>query len=177
VTLILAGHETTALTLAFALHLLGEHPEAAERLAAEVDDVLGDRSATASDLPQLRYADAVVRESMRLYPPAWAIGREALVPVEIAGYRVPRGAQLWAAQWVVHRDPRWFTNPEAFRPDRWDNDFAKSIPRYAYFPFGGGPRVCIGNAFATMEAVLILATVARRFRLTPARRGPLAPRP
>jgi cytochrome P450 len=172
-TLLLAGHETTALALTFAWHLLGEHPAAAERLGAEIDEVLGDRPAGAADLPRLRYAEGVVRESMRLYPPAWAIGREAVSPCEIGGYAIAPGTQLWASQWVVHRDARWFPEPLAFRPERWDNDLAKTLPRHAYFPFGGGPRVCIGNTFAMMEAVLILVTIARRFRLTPASRRPL----
>jgi cytochrome P450 len=172
-TLLLAGHETTALTLTFAWHLLGAHPAALERLEAEIDDVLGERPAGPGDLPKLRYAEGVVRESMRLYPPAWAIGREATSPCEIGGYEIAPGTQLWASQWVVHRDARWFPEPLAFRPERWANDWAKTLPRHAYFPFGGGPRVCIGNAFAMMEAVLLLVTIARRFRLTSADRRPL----
>jgi cytochrome P450 len=166
-TLLLAGHETTALTLGFALHLLARHPHVAEKLATEIEQVLGDRPATAADMPRLRYAEGIVRESMRLYPPAWALGREAIAPCTIGGYPIEKGTQLWVAQWVVHRDARWFPEPEVFRPERWENDFAKSLPRQAYFPFGGGPRVCIGNAFAMMEAVLILVTIARRFRVTP----------
>lgn len=173
ITLLLAGHETTALTLGYALHLLGAHPDVADKLAREADDVLGDRAATAADLPKLRFADAVVRESMRLYPPAWAVGRETTAPLEIGGFPVPKGTQVWGAQWVVHRDARWFEDPNAFRPERWENDFAKSLPRYAYFPFGGGPRICIGNAFAMMEAVLILVTIARRFRTKRASDRPL----
>lgn len=163
-TLLLAGHETTALSLGFALDLLARHPEAAARLEAEISEVLGERRATAADMPRLRYAEGVVREAMRLFPPAWAIGREATSPCTIGGYPVEAGTQLWAAQWVVHRDPRWFADPLAFRPERWENDFAKSLPRQAYFPFGGGPRVCIGNAFAMMEAVLVLVTLARALR-------------
>lgn len=167
VTLLLAGHETTALTLGFAFDLLGRHPEIAKKLEAELDGVLEGRAATAADLPRLKYTDAVVRESMRLYPPAWAIGREAIAPCTIGGYAIEPGTQLWAAQWIVHRDPRWFPEPEKFAPERWENDFAKSLPRQAYFPYGGGPRICIGNAFAQMEAVLVLATIAQRARLTP----------
>jgi cytochrome P450 len=173
ITLLLAGHETTALALTFAWHLLGAHPAAAERLEAEIDEAIGGRPAGPADLPRLRYAEGVVRESMRLYPPAWAIGREAIAPCEIGGYAVAPGTQLWAAQWVVHRDARWFPEPLAFRPERWAGDLAKKLPRHAYFPFGGGPRICIGNAFAMMEAVLILVTIARRFRLAPADRRPL----
>jgi cytochrome P450 len=166
-TILLAGHETTALALAFALHLLAQDPAVAGRLADEIAEVLGDRPATAADVPRLRYAEGVVRESMRLYPPAWALGREAIAPCTIGGYPIATGTQLWVAQWVVHRDARWFPEPETFRPERWENDFAKSLPRHAYFPFGGGPRVCIGNAFAMMEAILILVTIARRLRVTP----------
>jgi len=174
-TLLLAGHETTALTLGFALRLLATHPEVQAKLAREIEDVLGDRPATSADLPRLVYADAVVRESMRLFPPAWAIGREATAPIEIGGYHVPKGTQLWAAQWVTHRDPRWFSDPLAFKPERWENGFAKTLPRYAYYPFGGGPRVCIGNAFAMMEAVLVLVTIARRYRFSDAAPLALAP--
>jgi cytochrome P450 len=172
-TLLLAGHETTALTLAYALHLLALRPESQDRLLAEINEVLGARPATAADLPRLRYADAVIRESMRLFPPAWAVGREAIAPCTIGGHAIAPGTQLWAAQWVVHRDPRWFAEPLAFRPERWENDFARALPRHAYFPFGGGPRICIGNAFATMEAVLVLVTLARRLAVSAVDRGPL----
>jgi cytochrome P450 len=114
---------------------------------------------------KLIYTEWVVRESMRLYPPAWAIAREALADCEIAGYHVLRGTQMYLPQWLVHHDARWFADPESFRPERWDNDLLKRLPRCAYFPFGDGPRICIGNHFAMMEAVLILATIASRFRL------------
>ena len=164
-TIFLAGHETTALALTWAWHLLGENPEAEAALAAELSEVLGGRAPTAADLPRLRYAEWVVKESMRLYPPAWGVGREAARDCEVGGYRVPKGMQVFAFQWVVQRDPRWFDEPERFRPERWGEEAAARLPRYAYFPFGGGPRLCIGNYFATMEAVLVLATVARRFRL------------
>jgi cytochrome P450 len=166
VTLFLAGHETTALALSFCFYLLAQHPEAAARLCAELDEVLGERAPTVADVPRLRYTDWVVKESMRLYPPAPSIGREALNDCEIGGYHVPKGAQIALSQWVVHRDPRWYDDPEAFKPERWDNDLARRLPRCAYFPFGDGPRICIGNHFALMEAVLILATIARRCCLT-----------
>ena len=117
-------------------------------------------------MPSLKYTEWVVRESMRLYPPAWGIAREALADCEIGGYHVPKGTQLFLTQWLVHRDGRWFDDPEVFRPERWDNDLIKRLPRCAYFPFGDGPRICIGNHFAMMEAVLILATIARRYRLS-----------
>jgi len=165
VTLLLAGHETTALALTYTFHLLARHPAAFSELRSEAERVLGTRSPTAADIPNLPYADAVVRESMRLYPPAWAIGRATTRPCTIAGLELEPGAQLWIAQWVVHRDPRWYTDPGAFVPERWRGDFAKRLPRFAYFPFGGGPRVCIGNAFAMMEAVLLLVTITQRVRL------------
>jgi cytochrome P450 len=165
VTLILAGHETTALVLFYSFYLLAQSPESADRLAAELHDVLGGRSPTAADVPNLRYTEWVIRESMRLYPPAWGIAREALADCEIGGYHVAKGTQLFMVQRLVHRDGRWYSDPEAFKPERWDNDLVKRLPRCAYFPFGDGPRICIGNHFAMMEAVLLLATIAQRFRL------------
>ncbi len=128
--------------------------------------MLGDRPPTAADVPNLRYTEWVVREAMRLYPPAWGIAREALADCEIGGYHVPKGTQIFISQWLVHHDSRWFDDPEVFRPERWENDLVKRLPRCAYFPFGDGPRICIGNHFAMMEAVLILATIARRYRLS-----------
>jgi len=165
-TLFLAGHETTALALSWAWSLLAMHPEAEARLAAEVADVLGGRSASADDLPRLRYTEGVVLEAMRLYPPAYTIGREAIADCEVGGFRVPRGTTVLMSQWVVHRDPRFFKNPDEFRPERWADDACADLPKYAYFPFGGGPRLCIGNTFAMMELVLVLATIAQQFRFT-----------
>lgn len=168
VTLFLAGHETTALTLTYAFHLLAHHPDAAGRLAAELDEVLAGRPPTAADVPDLVYTGWIVRESMRLYPPAWAIGRQAVDDMDVGGYRVRKGTQFIVSQWVLHRDPRWFDSPDAFLPERWDNDLVRHLPRGTYLPFGDGPRVCIGNHFAMMEAVLILATLAQRHRTAPA---------
>jgi cytochrome P450 len=165
VTLVLAGHETTALALFYIFYLLDRSPEAQDRLVAELDAVLGDRPPTTADVPRLKYTEWVVREGMRLYPPAWGIAREALSDCEIGGYDVPKGTQIFMTQWLVHRDGRWFEDPEVFRPERWDDDLIKRLPRCAYFPFGDGPRIGIGNHFAMMEAVLILATIARSFRL------------
>lgn len=167
-TLLLAGHETTALALSFAFHLLAQHPEVDARLAAEVEEVLQGRLPTVLDMPQLRYTEWVIRESMRVYPPVWMVGREAIDDCEIGGFHVPRGTQLWMPQWVVHHDPRWYDEPWTFRPERWDGDLIHRIARGAYFPFGDGPRICIGNHFALQEATLILATVVQRFRLVPA---------
>ncbi|MBV9924612.1 MAG: cytochrome P450 [Acidobacteria bacterium] len=174
-TIFLAGHETTALALTWAWYLLARNPEAEAKLAAELDEVLGGRAPTVEDLPRLRYADWVVKESMRLYPPAWAVGRECVRECEVGVFRVSKGMQVFGFQWVVQRDPRWFTDPLAFRPERWGEESISRLPKYAYFPFGGGPRLCIGNYFATMEAVLILSTIARRFRLLPAQEVEVLP--
>ena len=165
-TLFLAGHETTALALSWSWYLLATHPEAEQKFHAELDEVLGGRAPAVSDLPKLKYTEMIAKESMRLYPPAYAVGREALEETEVGGYRVPKGTQLFAFQWVTHRDPRYFDEPDAFKPERWSADAAEQAPKYAYFPFGGGPRQCIGNYFAMMEIVLLLATIGQRFRFT-----------
>jgi cytochrome P450 len=164
-TLFLAGHETTALNLSWTWLLLSRHPQVDAKLARELDEVLGDRPATFADLPNLPYTSHVIAESLRMYPPAWSMGREAREDVEIAGYHVPRGGQVWFCPWSIQRDARWFDRPDDFLPERWEGDLAKTLHRYAYFPFGGGPRFCIGQAFAQMEAVLLLATLARAFRV------------
>jgi cytochrome P450 len=165
ITLFLAGHETTALLLAHTFYLLSKHPDVERRLFAEVDAVLGGRAASADDVRALSLTERVLKETMRLYPPAWTTGREVAEDVEIGGYFIPKGSQILTSQWVVHRDPRWFPNPEGFDPDRWTPERAKELPKFAYFPFGGGPRVCIGNHFATMEAALVLATIVQRYRV------------
>ena len=168
-TLFLAGHDTTALTLTWTLYLLAQHPDVEARLRAELEAVLGNRPATAADKPNLKYAEQVIHESMRLYPPAWVVGRSALADCAIGGHSVAKGNTIIMSQWVGHRNPRYFPAPEAFRPERWEGDFAKTLPKYAYFPFGGGPRVCIGNTFALMESVLVLATLLQscHFELVP----------
>jgi cytochrome P450 len=166
ITLVLAGHETTAIALSWTWMLLSQHPEVARKLEEELDRVLGGRAPTLSDVPKLEYTDRVIRESMRLYPPAWSLGREALTDVTIGGVPIKKGEQIWMIQWSVHRDARFYPDPDRFHPDRWAGDMQKKLPRYAYFPFGGGPRFCIGQSFATMEAVLLLATFARAYRLT-----------
>jgi cytochrome P450 len=165
-TLLLAGHETTALALSWTWYLLAQHPAAEARLAAELRSVLGGRSPTVADLPRLEYTGRVLLESMRLYPPVYAIGREARQECVIGGYRVPAGTAVLIFPWVLHRDPRYFADPAKFDPDRWANGLAGRLPRYAYFPFSGGPRVCLGKEFAMLEAVLVLATVAQRFHFT-----------
>lgn len=164
VTIFLAGHETTANALSFALYLLSVNPEKREILEEELSRVIGDRSPTAADVPALHYTAKVVKEAMRLYPPAWRVGREAVEDVQLGEYLIPAGSQLFSSQWTIHRDIRWYQEPEAFIPERWSEEFERSLPRYAYFPFGGGPRLCIGSAFAEMEAILLLAAICRRFR-------------
>jgi cytochrome P450 len=166
-TYLLAGHETTALVLSWAWHLLGTHLQAAAKLTDEVDAVLGERAATTADVPRLKYAERVALESMRLYPPIWAMARVALRDDELGGHAIRGGTVVIVSPWVMHRDPRYYAAPEAFEPDRWADEAMKHLPRYAYFPFGGGPRGCIGSRFATQEAVLLLATIAQRYRLTP----------
>jgi cytochrome P450 len=164
-TIFLAGHETTAIALSWTFMLLARHPAVRAALHGELSQELGGRAPTLEDLSRLRYTDAVVREAMRLYPPAWSIGREAQEECELGGYRIPRGSQLVICQILTQRDARWFPEPERFRPERWLDGSTASLPRFAYFPFGGGPRVCIGNTFALMEAALIVATVAQRYEL------------
>jgi cytochrome P450 len=171
-TLLLAGHETTANALAFALHLLTEHPEVEQRLHAEVDLVLGDRPPSADDLDRLVVCRGVFAETLRLFPPSWAMGRQAVEDHPVGQRVVPAGDLVVVPQWVVHRDPRWWPDPLRCDPDRWiakDDDRL----RWAYFPFGGGARRCIGEGFAWTEGVLALATIARRWRLRPVDGHPL----
>jgi cytochrome P450 len=177
ITLFLAGHETTALTLAHTLYLLSKHPDVDRKVHAELASVLRGRAPSADDVRSLVYLDRVIKESMRLYPPAWTTGREALEDIELRGHTIPKGSQLLMSQWVVHRDARFFPNPEGFDPERWSPERVAQLPKFAYFPFGGGPRVCIGNHFAMMEAALMLATILQRYRieLLPGQRLELKP--
>ena len=175
VTLFAAGHETTAGTLTFTLWLLAHHPAIQARLAAEVDGVLPSPDAlpTIDDVDRLPYARQVVSESMRLFPPAWLQGRQALADTVVNGTPVRRGQVVMVSQWLTHRDPRWWPRPGVFDPDRFAAD-DPGRPRWAYFPFGGGSRVCVGEAFAWAEAIVVLATLARRWRFAPEpRTGPL----
>ncbi|MFM7148321.1 MAG: cytochrome P450 [Gemmataceae bacterium] len=163
-TLFLAGHETTALALTYTLWLLGRHPQIQDQIRQEVAGIAADRPLAASDYPRLKYTEKVVLEGMRLYPPAYAIGRQAMEPCQLGSFSIPKDSTLLMIQWVVHRDPAWWPNPEEFRPERWEEAEVRSRPRFAYFPFGGGPRICIGNQFAMMEAVLVLAILVSKWR-------------
>ena len=163
ITLFLAGHETTANALAWTWYLLSRNPEVEARFHQEIDQVLAGRPPGVSDVPNLIYTNAVLSESMRLYPPAWAVSRITKQEIHIAGYAIPRGSLCIASQWVTHRDPRFFAQPERFLPDRWTNETI-ARPRFSYFPFGAGSRICIGERFAWMEATLLLALLGQRWR-------------
>ncbi len=168
-TLLLAGHETTANALAWVWHLLAAHPEAEARLHAEVDQLLPSGGLPGmADLGRLPFTRAVLSESLRLYPPAWVIGRSAIADCVIGGYAVPAGSMILLSQWVTHRDSRYFAWADEFRPERWLAEKRNDRPKFAFFPFGGGPRVCIGAQFAWMEGILLLATLARRWQFRPA---------
>jgi cytochrome P450 len=164
-TIFLAGHETTAVLLSWTWYILSRHPQIWERLRAELSDVLGGRTPTVEDLPRLGYTEMLTQEALRLYPPAWVLTRMPKEDVEIGGYRIPRGATIYLSPYVTHRHPAFWDNPEGVDPERFSPERGAGRPRYAYFPFGGGPRQCIGSGFALMEAQLVLATAAQRYRL------------
>lgn len=164
-TLFVAGHETTANALAWTFYLLGQHPDVEQKLAEEIWNALGDRLPVLADLPKLPYLEMVIKESMRLYPPAWTVSREAQEDFELGGYTIPKGSILLMSMYIIHHDARYWDRPNDFLPERFSAANEASIPKYAYFPFGGGPRVCIGNQFAMMEAQLVLATILQRFHL------------
>jgi cytochrome P450 len=176
-TLLLAGHETTAIALTWTLYLLSRHPQVEATLAAELDRVLHGQVPAIDDLPRLAFTSQVVTESLRLYPPAWAFGREAIRDSRLGGHRVAAGTSVVMSQWVLHRDPRYYAGPEIFDPSRWAGGLAKHLPPFAYLPFGGGPRRCIGSGFAMTEAVLLLAMIAQRFRMTLSPGHPVTPWP
>jgi len=177
VTLMLAGHETTANALSWTWVLLSKYPEVRNKLQDELNQVLAGRSPTVEDIPQLRYTDMVIKESMRLYPPVSIIGREAVRDCTIGDYAVPEGCAIQISQWVMHRHPRYFENPEIFQPERWEDNLEKRLPRGVYIPFGDGPRICIGRGFALMEAILLLATIAQKFQLDVLPGFPIVPQP
>lgn len=165
-TIFLAGHETTANALTWTWYLLSQHEEVEKKLHEELDEVLSDRKLPAfEDVTRLQYTEKVFAESMRLYPPAWAVGRLAIKDVEIGGYQIPKGSLVLMSQYVMHRDPRYYTHPEKLIPERWITDPKDPKQPFTYFPFGGGARRCIGDQFAWMEGVLLLATIARKWKL------------
>jgi cytochrome P450 len=163
-TIFLAGHETTANALTWTWYLLSQSPEVEQRLHAEIDGALNGRLPTVADVDRLPYTTRVITESMRLFPPAWLIGRRAIHEYSIGRYHVPARSIIVMSQWIVHRDARHYVDPERFDPDRWTPEFKAALPRFAYFPFGGGPRQCIGESFAWMELVLLVATLAQQWR-------------
>ena len=165
VTMLLAGHDTTALTLTYTWYLLSQHPEVEARMHAELDELLGGERPTFADVREMEYTEAVLNEAMRLYPPVYTIFREPQVDVRLGGYRIPAGSAVMLSQWAVHRSPRYWDAPLEFDPDRWLDERAEDRPRFAYFPFGGGPRFCIGKQLSMLEARLILGTVAQEYRL------------
>jgi cytochrome P450 len=176
-TMFLAGHETTANALTWTCYLLGQDPAIQQQLHDEAADLLGGRRPTAADVAHLPLCERIVREGMRLYPPAFVVGRRPVEDITIAGHRMPQGTNVLMSQWVVQRDERWFTRPSEFDPTRWEGDWQSRIPKYAYFPFGGGPRVCIGNAFAMQEAVILLAMIFERFELKAITQPPVPMQP
>ena len=165
VTIFMAGHETTSLALSWTWYLLSQHPAVEEKLHRELADVLGGRTPKNDDIASLRYTRMVIEESMRLYPPAHTTGRQPIKPDEILGHRIPAGAEVLIMPWLIHRKPQLWEDPERFDPERFAPERAAERPRFAYIPFGAGPRICIGAAFAMTEAILILATIAQRYRL------------
>ncbi len=176
-TFIVAGHETTAVTLAWTWYLLSRHPEVERRLHAELDGVLGGRVPSVDDLPRLVYTRCVIDESMRLYPAAWGMGREAREDDEVGGYRIAAGSGVFLSPYLTHRHPEFWDNPEGFDPERFLPERAAGRPAYAFFPFGGGPRVCIGAQLSLMEAQLLLATIGQRVRLDLVPGHPVIPNP
>jgi cytochrome P450 len=176
VTMLLAGHDTTALTLTYTWYLLSEHPSARETVHEEIESVVDGRP-TMDDVQEFEYLEWVINEAMRLYPPVYTIFREPTADVELAGYHIEEGSALMLPQWAVHRSERWWDDPEQFRPERWGSERQQERPRFAYFPFGGGPRHCIGKHLAKLEAQLILARTADQYELEYAREGHFEYRP
>jgi cytochrome P450 len=164
-TIFLAGYETTSNALTWTWYLLSQNPAVESKLHEEIDKVLEGRLPAFEDVAQMKYTEMVLAESMRLYPPAWATGRLALEDFEIGGYVVPKKSLVLMSQYVMHRDPRYFAEPLRFDPERWSPEAREARPQFSYFPFGGGPRRCIGEGFAWMEGILLLATLAQKWRM------------
>jgi cytochrome P450 len=176
-TIFLAGHETTANAMAWTWHLLGQSRSVESKLHDELARVLSGRTPTVEDVPKLEYTRAIVAESMRVYPPVWTMGRKAIAEHTIDGHLITPGSLVIMSQWIAHHDPRWWNEPDTFRPERWlESATTKTRPKYSYFPFGGGSRLCIGEAFAWTEAILLLATIAQRWTFAPMSIPALEPR-
>lgn len=175
--MLLAGYETSAISVSWGFHLLGQHRDIQSAIAEEVETIAAGRPLSHEDISNLTHTEHAVIEIMRLYPPAWSIGREAKEDADVGGYHIPKGTTIFMSPWVTHRDPRYFEDPTAFRPDRWAGDLRRRLPRFAYYPFGGGPRICIGNRFAMMEAMLLVATIARHFDVERMIERPVTPSP
>jgi len=163
ITLLIAGHETAGNALSWTWYLLSQNPEVEAKLVAELEAVVGGRRPCLADLPKLRYTEMVLLESLRLYPIASLLGREAIKDFELEGYHFPKGAEIWISPWAMQRNPRYYEAPDEFKPERWEGDLIKRLPKFCYFPFSHGPRQCIGNTFATMEVKLVLATMIQCF--------------
>jgi len=164
-TLFLAGQESTANSLVWTWYLISQHPQVEKKIHGEIDSVLNGRLPTLDDLGKLSYTQNVFKEALRLYPPAWAVARQVKEDYEVGGYVVPAGADIFMSQYVVHRDPRFYKEPDRFIPERWSNEETKDLPKFAYFPFGGGTRRCIGEPFAWMEGVILIATIASKWKM------------
>lgn len=176
-TLVLAGHETTANSLTWTLYLLSQNPDIAEKLQEEINSVIGNRLPTLADLKNLTYTEDVIKESMRIYPPLWSVARQTRESTQLGDYPIGKYATVLIPIWAVHHDERWYPNPWSFEPERWSDERADAVPRYAYLPFGGGPRICIGNSFAMMEAQLILVSILQQFKLTHVEGHQVVPEP
>ena len=163
--LLMAGHATTSTALTWTWYLLSQSPESELRLHKELDEVLGGRLPTVEDIPKLRYTRMVFSETLRLYPPGWMMGRESVDDCTIGNYFIPGGSALFMSQYVMHRNPRFFPNPESFDPSRWSDGLESRLPRFAYFPFGGGSTSCLGEPFAWMEAMLVMTTIAQKWQM------------
>ncbi len=165
-TLLMAGHETTGSTVSLAMLMVAKHPEVEKKLIAELDAVVGDRAPTEADYEKLVYAQQIIQETMRMYPAAWALSRECTKPLDIGGYCLPKGTQIMVAQTVMHMLPKYFPEPDVFKPERWETSKSRSdVPKYAYLPFGGGARFCIGSVFASIEATLLLTMWLQKYRI------------
>jgi cytochrome P450 len=177
-TIFLAGHETVANALTWTFYLLSQNNREEEKLYEEIDSILGnDRLPTAADIPKLEFTGKVLSESMRLYPPAWAIGRQAIQDCKIGGYTIPAGSTILMSRYLMHRDKRFFPEPGRFNPERWNSETRANLPRFSYFPFGGGPRACIGEPFALTEGILAIAIIVRRWKMKLESGHPIALQP